>query len=347
MDAPSPRPGATGARGALLPALIVLVIGAVFVGVYLAAFHAPRPHHLPVAVVGSAQQARSVETALDRHAPGGFDVRAYADRSAAREAVQHRDVYGAYDASAGTPVLLDAGANGPSVTAVLQGAFGAVAQHSGKPLTSQDVAPSSSGDTRGLSVFYSAFGLVLAGFLFGTMTYQMAPRLEFRRRMAGLAVFGVAGGLMIAVLADTVFGALPGPFLGVAAVAGLLAAAVGSTTMALVRRLGPAGYSVAAVLLLIFGNATSGGVLPPDFLPGWLYPVSDVLPVGVAVRAVQGMAYFHDQGLWSAVAVLSAWIVVCVAVLYHRDVRSARLHHGVHARVGGAPGPARAAEGGL
>ncbi len=312
-DAPAARVGATGAKGALLPALVVLVIGAVFVSVYLAAFHAPRPHRLPVGLVGAAS----------RQYPG-FELQSYPDLASARSAVQHREVYAAYQASgpAGSPVLLYSSANGPSVTSLLEGTFlhGTTAG-----ATVQDVLPASSGDTRGLSVFYSAFGLVLAGFLFGTMTYQVAPRLEFRWRMAGLAFFSAVGGVVVAAIAGSVFGALPGPFPAVAGLTAMMAAAVGGATMALVRLLGPAGVSVSSVLLLILGNATSGGILPPEFLPAWLHPLSSVLPVGVGVRAVQGVAYFHDDGLVRGIVVLAVWVAVCVAVLWHRDVRAARV----------------------
>ncbi|WP_063771407.1 ABC transporter permease [Streptacidiphilus albus] len=331
VDAPAPRTGATGAGGALLPALIVLVIGSIFVSVYLAAFHEPKPHRLPVGIVGTAQQAQQLRTGLDAHAPGGFSVTAYPDRAAAASAVEHRSVYAALvpaGASSGSSsggssadALLYGSANGPSVTALLEGDFGALAQAGGHRLAAQDLVPASGGDTRGLSIFYSAFGLVLAGFLFGTMTYQMAPRLEFRWRMTSLAAFSTVGGLAIAAIAGQVFGALPGPFLAVAALTGLMAAAVGGTTMALVRLLGPAGVSVSSVLMLILGNATSGGILPPAFLPALLRPLSEILPVGVGVRAVQGLAYFHGDGVAVGVGVLALWTAVSVGLLYWRDAR--------------------------
>ncbi len=328
VDAPAPRTGATGARGALLPALIVLVIGSIFVSVYLAAFHAPKPHRLPVGIVGTAQQAEQLRSGLDAHSAGGFAVTAYPDRAAAASAVEHRTAYAALvpaaggSSSTGADTLLYGSANGPSVTALLEGGFGAVAQAGGHSLAAQDLAPASSGDTRGLSIFYSAFGLVLAGFLFGTMTYQMAPRLEFRWRMTSLAAFSIVGGLAIAAIAGQVFGALPGSFLAVAALTGLMAAAVGGTTMALVRLLGPAGVSVSSVLMLILGNATSGGILPPAFLPALLRPLSEILPVGVGVRAVQGLAYFHGDGVAVGVGVLALWTTVSVGVLYWRDAGS-------------------------
>lgn len=315
---------AAGARGVLLPALIVLVIGSIFVGVYLAAFHAPQPHRLPVAVVGSSQTLSQVRSSLDAAQPGGFDVRAYSDTSEARDALEHRTVYAAYIATGSGPELLYAGANGTGATATVTGVFGGIAKATGHQLATVDAVPSSSGDTRGLSVFYAAFGVILAGFMFGSTTYQLAPRLEFRLRMLSLLLFGALSGTMVALVAGRAFHALPGPFPAIAAVVGLMAMAAGAATMLMLRLFGPAGVSLSAVVLLILGNSSSGGILPADYLPGWLHPLHAVLPVGVGVRAVQGIAYFHQDGLVSGVAVLVAWIVLCAGALYLRDVRTPR-----------------------
>ncbi|MFD3538205.1 ABC transporter permease [Streptomyces sp. NPDC058662] len=324
--APEPHPR-SGLKGVLLPVAVVLVIGTIFVSVYLAAFHAPRPHDLPVAAVGTAAEAHRLEADLERALPGGFEVRPYGDEAAAREAVEHREVYAAYlpDHGQSSGTLLHAGANGPSVTATLTAAFAQAATPGGPPPAGEDILPVSAGDTRGLSVFYAAFGLVLAGYLFGMMTYQAAPALRFRQRIASLTLFGALGGIIVALLAgDTGFGALPGSFAGTAVVTALMAMAAGGATMAIVKWTGSAGAAIASVVLLIFGNATSGGVMPAFYLPDWLHPLSGVLPVGAGVRALQGMSYFHNDGLWSALAILTAWILACVALLYLRDIRSAR-----------------------
>ncbi|MEU3501283.1 ABC transporter permease [Streptomyces hundungensis] len=323
--APEPHPR-SGMKGVLLPVAVVLAIGTIFVSVYLAAFHAPRPHDLPVAVVGTTADAHRVEAGLERAISGGFDVRTYGDEAAARQAVEHREVYAAYLPSRGQQggKLLYAGANGPSVTGTLTAAFAQAAAPESPPPVAQDILAASAGDTRGLSVFYAAFGLVLAGYLFGMMTYQAAPALRFRQRIASLTLFGALGGIIVALLAGaTGFSALPGSFVGTAAVTALMAMAAGGATMTIVKWTGSAGAAIASVILLIFGNATSGGVMPPFYLPDWLHPLSGVLPVGAGVRALQGMSYFHDDGLWSGLAVLAAWIIACVGLLYLRDTRSA------------------------
>ncbi|WP_329459749.1 ABC transporter permease [Streptomyces sp. NBC_01497] len=373
MDSATTVRGAAGMKGVLLPVLIVLGIGSIFVSVYLAAFHAPAPHHLPVAVVGDERTLAGVERGLEHGQPGGFTVRGYASESEARTALHDRQVYAAYiapgagsassaagsgpsGAKAGTsantsatttvaavanpapsagrsatggpgtaPELLYAGANGSGVTATVTGAFGAVATAQGQQLTAHDVVPASTGDSRGLSVFYAAFGVVLAGFLYGTMTYQLAPRLEYRLRMLSLGLFGALGGLVVSLIGGHAFGAVPGPFLEVAVVVALMATAAGGATMALMRLFGPAGVMLSTIMLLIFGNATCGGVLPAPYLPDWLHPLHAILPVGAGVRAIQGVSYFRSDGLATGLIVLGLWTLVCTGVLYVRDVWSVRL----------------------
>jgi hypothetical protein len=303
--------------------MVVLAIGLIFVAVYLAAFHAPRPHHLPVAVVASAQTARALQADVNRVIPGGFELNRVPSQHAARDAIAHRRAYGAMLAGSGDLTLLYAGANGPAVVSLLEKVAGITAKATRTSLSTKDILPATAGDSRGLSIFYAAFGLVLAGFLFGTMTYQVAPRLKLRERLLSLLIFGVAGGVLIALIAKA-FSAVPGPFLGLAAVIALMAMAAGGFSMSFVRIFGGAGASLAAVILLVLGNSTSGGVVPTAFLPGWLHPLSEILPVGPGVRALDGLAYFHDDGLITALAVLIAWIVAAATALYLRDAFDVR-----------------------
>ncbi|WP_147481215.1 hypothetical protein [Streptomyces shenzhenensis] len=143
--------------------------------------------------------------------------------------------------------------------------------------------------------------------------------------MLSLALFSVLGGVIVALITGSLaFAALPGPFLGIAGIVALMAAAVGGATMLCMRLFGKAGMSVASVVLLTFGNATSGGTLPSAYLPDWLHPLSGILPVGVGVRALQGISHFNNAGLAAGIAVLAAWTAAAAALLYWRDVRDGR-----------------------
>jgi hypothetical protein len=66
--------------------LVSTLFTAIFVTLVLSAFHAPSPHGLPVGIVAPAAVTGQVEGALDRHHPGGFDLRVYPSAAAARPA---------------------------------------------------------------------------------------------------------------------------------------------------------------------------------------------------------------------------------------------------------------------
>ncbi|MEV5477392.1 ABC transporter permease [Streptomyces sp. NPDC052207] len=308
------RNAIVGVVPVLLPVAVAVTIGAIFISVYLAAFHAPVPHGMKIAVVGTPAEVAAVEKQLADPSPDSFRVEQLPDKMAARSAVEHGDVFAAYLPIREHSMLFYAGAHGPSVTSLIIQSFGEVAKADGQRLEPVDVVPASAHDTRGLAVFYTTFGLVLAGYLFGIMTYQLAPGIALARRLAGLATFGAVGGLTVASIVSA-YGAMPAPFLGVAGLVALVALAVGASTMVLVRGLGVAGSSLAAVVFMTIGNATSGGSLPANFLPSWLRPFASALPVGAGVRAVNGLAYFHGDGVLSGIAILTAWALAGIGGL--------------------------------
>ncbi|MGV9563863.1 hypothetical protein [Streptomyces sp. NPDC003480] len=78
------------------------------------------------------------------------------------------------------------------------------------------------------------------------------------------------------------------------------------------------------MLLLTFGNATSGGILPATFLPAWLSPLARILAPAAAIRGLRGAAYFHYAHLAGALLNLSVWIVGCLALQYVLDRCAAR-----------------------
>jgi hypothetical protein len=319
-----PKKGGFGEaiKAIFAPVVIVLVIGLTFVSVYLAAFHQPRPHDLPIGVVGPPPAVTQVDSGLGAKVPGYFKVSGYADADAARYDLTHRKIFAAFDLSSAPPKLYYAGANGPSVTQLVTGVFGGIAAQQHQNLSSVDVLPSSPDDSRGLSIFYTGFGLVLAGFLFGLVSYNLTRR--FLYQMISLVVFGALGGYFTTLIANSGFHALPGPVAGLAAVVGLLAMSTGTISLVLLRMFGVAAIPLAAIVLLVFGNSTSGGILPPDFLPHWLHPLATILPSGVGVRAIDGVAYFHHDGLVRGVSILAGWIVGCSLVIWIIDLIGGR-----------------------
>ncbi|MEU1013431.1 ABC transporter permease [Streptomyces sp. NPDC005890] len=313
---------AAGVRKAMIvPVVTALAIGTVFVAVYLAAFHAPSARHQPLGMAAPDKVAARAELALNNMAPSGYTFYRYPDAEAARQAVTHDKVPAVLVADSRGTRLLVAGAQGPSTVSSLAIA---VAQGVGKPVPVQDVRPLAAGDSRGLSVFYASFGVVLAGFLFAVSSYQIAPRLRLTARVLSMLVFSAASGVTVALIAHTAFSALPTSFAVVTLLVGLLAWSSAAVAGVLLRLFGPIGMPVASVVLLILGNATSGGILPATFLPAWLSPLASVMPPAAAVRGLRGASYFHDAHLTGSVLTLLAWTVGCLTVQYAVDRSATR-----------------------
>lgn len=137
--------------------------------------------------------------------------------------------------------------------------------------------------------------------------------------------FAVAIGLAAAVLAGPVYGAVKVPFLTLAGVLVLLSAASAFGTKALVTWLGPAGIGLAVLLLTVAGNATSGASIGFNLLPRWAQLLSDVLPQGSAVRALQSAGYFDGSALWRSLLVLACWALLGLGLIIAHGARAASI----------------------
>ncbi len=318
-------PAKAGLRGIVLPAAVAVAIGTLLVAVYLAAFPTAAPRDLPVGITGPAADVEAVRQAVETARPGELALVGLPDAGAAERAVASGDVYGALVLAPSGPQLLVAGAHGQAVTQDLTAALGpAVAERAGVQPALTDVAPLAAGDRRGRAIDHTAFGVVLGGFLFGITSYQVAPKQRLRLRVLSAALFAVAAGLLGALLSVTLTSALPAGFWPVAGIVALLALASGAASALALRLLGGVGTFVATAVLLTVGAATSTGSFPAEYLPGRLEPLAAVLPPGVAVRALRGLAYLDGDGVGRAVWVLGLWCAVPLLLIALADAVSRR-----------------------
>ncbi|MGW4560883.1 ABC transporter permease [Streptomyces sp. NPDC004561] len=304
-----------------VPVITSLLVGAAFVAVFLAAFHAPASHRLPLGIAAPDTTAAHVELAVNDLDGQAVSFHRYPRAAAARAAIERGDLGAALVTDPHRHLkLLVAGAQGPSATGAVQATLTAALGH---PVPVSDVVPLDPQDSRGLSIFYSCFGVVLAGYLFAVSSYQIAPRMALAARTAAMAAFSVASGLVVAAIACLALGAIPAAFTTTAGVAALLALAMAASAGLIMRACGPAGIPLASIVLLILGNASSGGILPPQYLPAWLSPLAYALPPGIAVRALRAASYFHSAHLATGLTLLACWSAACLIVQYALD-RAAR-----------------------
>jgi nucleotide-binding universal stress UspA family protein len=286
---------------------------AIFVALTLSAFHAPRPHDLPVGIVGPAAVTGQVEHALNSAVPGAFSWRGYSSEAGARTGITQREVDGALVASGSNLRLLIAEGGGTGPAQALTQAFGTVAAHSGHPLVVADVVPPLPGDTQALSSFF----IILAA-LIPSLAAGSGSALAFRRARPALAAavpvaVAVVIGVVAAAVADGIAGL--GNYAAIAGVVALFSLAVAAPT-AVLARIWPPLVTVAVLVFIVFGLPVGGGPANlASFGPAFLRVLDPALPLGVAVSAVRNVVYFGGHATALHLWVLAAWALAGVTGL--------------------------------
>jgi hypothetical protein len=234
----------------------------------VAANHEPKPHNVPVGVVGTPDVVRSVAASLQQKAPDSYEVHGYASLTAAQTAVLHREVYGAYQ-PAPSPVLLVASAAGAAVVTLLEKTFEPAARQQGQSLTVRDLAPLPSSDSRGATSFSMVISLLIAGIMGSTIIFVLGQHRPPLFRLAAMVGLGVSAGLVATFVTNVVVGAFHGHFLAIWGVASLYVLALGLPIVAFQLFFGIAGTAIGAVMFLVIGNPASGGSSAPELLPGF------------------------------------------------------------------------------
>jgi selenocysteine lyase/cysteine desulfurase len=245
-------------RVAVLAAVGVAVLLALFASSLLKAQTDPEPHGLPVGVAGPSAATAVLSSGIERAHPGAFALRRYPDEAAARRAILGQKISGALVPGPQDLTVLTAGADGPVAAAAITQAGRAAAQADDRAMTTTDVRPLVRGDPRGLAFNLMMLPLVITAIAAAVLVDRAAPRLGAWTRASVLAGFALTGGLVAALIARLWLGVVPGPFLGAAGLATLLLLAITLPTHAFLAVAGPPGIGIAVLVFLIAGNVGSG-----------------------------------------------------------------------------------------
>lgn len=292
---------ALGAAAALIQALMLIAFAWPAVNI--------APRDLPLVVAGP--QAAAVAGQLAQREPGAFEITTVADESAARAAIADRDAYGAIVTGGGQPQVLVATAASPIVaqqlTAVAQQLSGATAA----PV--QDVVAADPDDPRGTGFGAMVLPLVMSGIAAGVLLSLLVPAVG--GRVLGLFAFAVVGGLLSMAIVQGWLSLLPGSYLTLAAIAGLVSFAVAGTVVGLATAIGRAGIGVAALTMLLIGNPFSAATSAPELLPQPWGAIGQLLPPGAAATLLRSVAFFDGAGAAAPLTVLLVWAAAALALL--------------------------------
>jgi hypothetical protein len=320
-------------RSALLVVLLpVLAAFLLWAFAWPAARVAPRD--LPLGVAGPGTAVARVEEGLAGHAgPGAFTFHWYPDTAAAKAGIEDREVYGAVVAGPQGPRVLTASAAAPAVATLLQQA---AARLPGGPVPVTDVVALPSADPRGAAFTAAVLPTVVVGLALGSLTCFALSGL--RRRLAVLALSAAAVGITAAAIGNSWLGMLTGSVLADAGVVALVVLAVSAAVCGLGTVLRHKGVGLAALVVMLLGNAWSGVSSAPELLPGAVAATGRLLPPGAGAAALRDTAFFHGHGAGGPLEVLAAWAAFGT-VLIAASTRMARRRLPAHAASASAEVP--------
>ncbi|MBO0819620.1 MAG: hypothetical protein J2P26_02085 [Nocardiopsaceae bacterium] len=295
-------------------AIGALVFAFCFGWSFLAAFHAPAPHNVPVGVVAPAPQAQQLGTMLNAHVPGGLSLHPYATPDAAREAVLHRSVEGAFVAGP-HPVLMVASAGGNATAQFLQTAFGAAASSTGLHLRVSDLVPLPAANSEGLTLFFLLLSVLIPSLAVGIASSLAARGSKTWLQGTVLIVTAAAMGAVGMWIANGITGAVHGHFLALAGICALLSLAISASTAALARIAPPAAVLAVLAFVVVGVPATGGPVGLARFMPAFFRDLAPGLPASRALPALTNTAYFGGHQITNDLWILAIYAVADLVVL--------------------------------
>ena len=254
---------------------------------------------LPIAVAGPAAATAPFEQGLDERAPGVFDVATVADRAAAVDLIETREVYGAV-VLGDSPEILTATAGSALVAQQLAALSPVLAEQVGAPVPVTDVVPLGSGDPRGAILGLITLPLVMGGMIGGILVSILVVGVW--RRVTAVAASAVFGGLAVAGVLQGMFGAIEGSYLVNAGIIGLAIFGIASTIVGFVSVVGRRGIAIGPVLFLLIANPIAAAAQPWQMLLAPWGAIGQWMPPGAAAALLRDESYFPRADTDAALA---------------------------------------------
>ncbi|WP_433238254.1 carboxypeptidase regulatory-like domain-containing protein [Actinomadura nitritigenes] len=279
---------------------------------YMLPFHSPEPHDVRVAVSPPAVAGR-LGPALDRKAPGAFEIIPVGDASDARKKILSRQAVAAYSVEGpAQATLFIAKADGTFLEQAATSTFTSVAKQGGQTIRTVELVPTARGDVTGTGLFYLSMAWNIAPYI-AVMMLMRAVTLSRRVKVLTLAVMGAfmaVVGFYVALAMDVV------PDDPVAIAYGfLITQAVAQFTYGLVPFARQFIPGVAITLFVLLSIPSSGGAIPYQLVPGFFRALHPVMPLGNLLDALHGVFYFDYEGLLRPTLVLCGWAAAGFALV--------------------------------
>ncbi|WP_223691303.1 ABC transporter permease [Leifsonia poae] len=267
-----------------------------FCACYVAAFHAPTPHDVPVGVVATTAEAQQrIDTALG----GSVKFIDYPTVDAAKQAVIHGAVAGAYDHT--TQTIIIASAHQFQAASLVKSLLVPVLTRTEGAPTITDLVPLPPWDSFGMTSMYLMLAWCIGGYMTAMFIGLMGAPLRHRTRMAVIVGLGFVIALVTNILVGPVIGAIHGHFWPLVLMAWGWIVAIGLAVNGLSYFFGRFVALPAMVIFVFLSVPSSGAAYPPWLMPepfAWLNNV--VVGSGITEmlkRTLYGVGPGSSRGL--------------------------------------------------
>jgi hypothetical protein len=312
-------------RKALLAMLGLTVVIVGFISSYTSALGKPTAHDVPIAVTAPATLREQL------NASPQLKVHPVPDLAAAAEMVDDRAAYGALVFPPTGPVTVVVATGGGHAVADLLTKLGQErARLRGTTLRAVDVAPPSRNDPNGSVEFYCVAFLFLGGALgasvLGRILATVCRPRDVLETLGLVLLYSALLSVAVTFFTDIVYGTLAGHFGAEFLALWLYVATVCLAVTGVTARAGSRASIALILLLVVFGNPSSGGPVPRPLLNGFYSGLNPLLPQGAALSTLRGIQYFHDHNISTGLLCLAIWSAAGVALLGAALLPWPRLH---------------------
>lgn len=321
-DATATKPPGRKAAVRLLIALaIAWGMQFLFTSNYLSSGHEPVAIGMPFGTTG---QSPILAAAQKNPSPLSLDITQYPNEQAVKDAIDQGKLYGALIPGQTSNTLIVVPTQSDLAPLDLAGNFEEAAKRVGQPLTIQQYAPHplAKKDPFGLVSSLMLIPLLVGGYMGATLLRTATGAATGRWRVVVLTGFAIVAGLVVDLIVGLWLQGYPlQKFWIVWPILSLIIGAVAFVAAVLQRLLGAVGTLLTIIVILIFGNPSSGGANGVPYLPTFWQDIGPYLPPRHAYILLRNSIYFDGHGTTQALVVLLLYLLIPAVVLAILDYR--------------------------
>ncbi len=279
---------------------------------YVFAFHAPHPHDVPVALIGSDP---TLVAAVQKALPGEFVFHTYDSLAAAKRDVLAGSMSVAYDP--GTNEFFKASAHQFQVASLVPATLTAVLTGIGAATPKvTELAPLPAWDEYGTVPMYVMLAWCIGGYMVAMFIGIMGGPLRHRTRMTVIVVGGLVISVITNTLAGPVVGAIHGHWIELVLIAWGWIVAIGLAVNGLSYFVGRFIAAPAMICFVFLSMPSSGGAYPKWFMPEPFAWLNNVVVGSSMVDMIKHQVYGVGPGPARGLITMGCYALAGLVLMY-------------------------------